>query len=127
VGTDEKGLPYFKCKETKMLFKVGLNPNKTKDRPYNFVVLRHPPADPRLFDSYDENALSHFDDLPTWKLDTPHSIQRTTPQNRTCNSCHGNVSLFLQEGDLAGWEQRANAKVIVPANNIPKPVKEVTK
>ena len=109
-----------------MLFKVGLNPNKTKDRPYNFVVLRHPPADPRLFDSYVENGLSRFNDLPTWKLDTPHSIQRTTPQNKTCNSCHGNVSLFLQEKELAAWEKRANAAVVVPADRVPKPVEKMT-
>jgi hypothetical protein len=125
VGTDEKGLPYFKCKETNYQFKVGLNPGKTKDRPYTFVVFRHPPANPQLFDAYVKNGLSNFDRLPSWKLDTPHTIQRTTPQNKTCNSCHGNESLFLQKNELADWEQKPNAEIVVPAARIPRPVEEV--
>ncbi|MDO9566005.1 MAG: hypothetical protein Q7J15_04625 [Candidatus Desulfaltia sp.] len=124
VGTDKKGLPFYKSGETKMLFKIGLNINKTNERPYNYVVLRHPPADPGLFDFYVKNGLADFDKLPTWKLDTPHSIQRITPQNKTCNNCHGNPALFLQEKDVTGWERKANAGVIVPDNKIPEPVKE---
>ena len=125
VGTDKKGLPYFKSGETKILFKIGVNPNKTKDRPYNYVVLRHPPADPKLFDSYVKNGLGDFDKLPTWKLDTPHNIQRVTPQNKACNKCHGNAALFLLQKDVNDWERKANARVIVPKAKIPKTVKEV--
>jgi len=105
-----------------MLFKVGLNSTKTKARPYNFVVLRPPPADPELFDFYVKDGLSDFDKLPTWKLDTPHNIQRVTPQNKTCNNCHGNASLFLQKKDVTDWEQKANAGIIVPETKIPKPI-----
>jgi hypothetical protein len=122
VGTDKEGLACSKSGETRMLFKVGLNPKKTKDRPYNYVVLRHPPADPGLFDFYVKDGLSDFDKLPTWKFDTPHNIQRVTPQNKTCNKCHGNVSIFLQEKDVTDWEQKANARVIVPEAKIPKPI-----
>jgi len=122
VGTDKDGLAYFKSGETKMLFKIGINPNKTKDRPHNYVVLRHPPADPGLFDFYVKDGLSDFDKLPTWKLDTPHNIQRITPQNKTCNNCHGNASLFLQKKDVTDWEQKANAGVVVPKAKIPKPI-----
>jgi thiosulfate/3-mercaptopyruvate sulfurtransferase len=125
VGTDSKGIPYFKCKETKILFKVGLNPNRTKERPEAFTVLRHPPADPGLFDSYTKNALTDFDKIPTWKLDTPHTIRRITPQNRACNNCHGNASLFLQAKELPESERKANAKVVVPVTRLPKPIKEV--
>jgi thiosulfate/3-mercaptopyruvate sulfurtransferase len=125
VGTDNKGLPYFKCQKTEMLFKIGRNPNKTKDRPYRFVVLRHPPTDPGLFDYYVKEGLSDFSMLPTWKLDTPHTIQRITPQNKHCNNCHGNPSLFLLAKDVASWEQKPNEAILVPEEALPKPVKEV--
>ena len=122
VGTDKNGLTYFRSGKTEMLFKVGLNPSKTKDRPHNYVVLRHPPANPKLFDFYVTNGLKDFDKLPTWKLDTPHNIQRITPQNKTCNNCHGNAALFLQEKDVTDWEQKANARVVVPDAKIPRPI-----
>jgi thiosulfate/3-mercaptopyruvate sulfurtransferase len=127
VGTDKKGLPYFKCEKTEMLFKIGRNPNKTDTRPYAFVVLRHPPADPGLFDFYVENGLANFSALPTWKLDTPHTIQRKTPQNSHCNHCHGNPSLFLLKRDVAAWEQNCNMALVVPEANVPRPVREVMK
>lgn len=127
VGTDKKGLPYFKSSKAKNLFKVGLNPDPGEDRPYEYVVLRHPPADPDLFEAYVAGGLSDFDKLPTWKLDTPHTIQRITPQNRTCNNCHGNASLFLQKKEVPDWEQAANARVMVPEAKLPKPVQEVMK
>jgi thiosulfate/3-mercaptopyruvate sulfurtransferase len=120
IGTDQKGLPYYKCKQTTMLFKIGLNPLKGKDRPYDYVVLRHPPTHPQLFDFYVKNGLSRFDNLPTWKLNSPHNIRRVTKQNRTCNSCHGNQALFLKSADMAPWELSANTKIIVPDSKIPK-------
>ena len=122
VGTDAKGLPYFKCKKTEPFFKIGHNPRKTKDRPYAFVVLRHPPTVPDTFKYYTKKPLAQFDALPTWKLDTPHSILRITARNKTCNNCHGNAALFLSDTDLEKWEHRANADVVVPADEIPKPV-----
>ena len=125
VGTDKQGRPYYKSRETRILFKIGLNLNKTEDRPYNYVVLRHPPADPALFDFYVKDGLSDFERLPTWKLGTPHNIQRVTPQNKTCNSCHGNASLFLRKEDMADWEQEINAKVMVPEAKIPAPVSDL--
>lgn len=122
VGTDKNGLPYFKCKETKILFIIGLNPNKSEDKPYDYVVLRHPPADPGLFEFYIKNGLPDFDTLPTWKLATPHNIRRVTPQNRKCNNCHGNPSLFLNKDYMAEWELKANAGIIVPEARIPKAI-----
>jgi thiosulfate/3-mercaptopyruvate sulfurtransferase len=109
-----------------MLFKIGLNPKKSEDRPYNYVVLRHPPADPDLFDFYVKNGLSDFDNLPTWKLATSHNIQRTTPQNKECNNCHGKISLFLTKNDLPEWERKANTGVAVPVERIPKFIEDNT-
>jgi thiosulfate/3-mercaptopyruvate sulfurtransferase len=124
VGTDTKGLPYYKCEETLMLYRVGLNPNRSPQRPYEYVVLRHPPVNPRLFDAYVKNALTDIDKLPTWKTATPHNIQRITPQNRACNNCHGKGELFLQIKDLPDWEKKANARVVVPEGKIPKTIEE---
>lgn len=120
VGTDQKGLPYYKCRKTVMLLKIGLNPTKTAERPYEFVVLRHPPADPGLFDHYVKNGLARFDNLPTWKPATPHNIRRNTEQNQSCNNCHGNPSLFLHPLDMEEGELSANKSVIVPDNRIPR-------
>ncbi|MBN2139757.1 MAG: hypothetical protein JW718_02010 [Desulfovibrionaceae bacterium] len=119
TGTDDKGLAFFKCARTEFSFKIGLNPAPTKDRPQRFVVLRHPPANPGLFDFYAKNGLADFNALPTWKLDTPHNIRRVTAQNKTCNDCHGHPELFLKTGDLAPGEGAANAKVVVPEAMIP--------
>ena len=124
VGTDKKGLAYYKCEKTRMLFKIGRNPQKSAERAYDYVVLRHAPVNPGLFDDCCKNALGRFNRLPTWKLDTPHSIRRHTPQTKTCNACHGQAGLFLRAEDLADGERSANSKVIVPEANLPKPIKE---
>jgi Zn finger protein HypA/HybF involved in hydrogenase expression len=124
VGLDQKKLPYFKCQETRMQFKIGRNPLKSKDRHSAYVVVRHAPITPSIFDSYVKDALGRIDALPTWKLDTPHSIRRHTPQNQSCNACHGHANLFLREEDMAPWERKANRKVRVPDSNIPKFLKE---
>jgi thiosulfate/3-mercaptopyruvate sulfurtransferase len=124
VGTDKKNLPYFKCKETRIVFKIGLHPAKTERRPYDYVVVRHPPVAPQTFDTYVKNGLAHFDDLPTWKPSFPHNIKRITRQNQKCNNCHGNESIFLSKADLATWETLANIGVVVPENRIPKRIEE---
>lgn len=122
VGTDSKGLPYYKCKASRVLFKIGLNPNRSTKRPYNYVVVRHSPVTPQTFEAYVKDELKRFDDLPTWKPSFPHSIRRITKQNKNCNSCHGNAELFLSKSDLASWETTANANVIVPEKMIPKKI-----
>ena len=60
------------------------------------------------------NLLPEFDNLPTWKYTTPHNMQRITPQNASCNSCHGQTDLFLTENDVVAEELEANRDVIVP-------------
>ncbi|MDJ0782407.1 MAG: hypothetical protein QNJ22_10570 [Desulfosarcinaceae bacterium] len=115
VGTDAKGLPYFKCKRTQLGFKIGRNPKRTAARPHTFVVLRHVPIATGTFDAYAASALRAFDSEPTWKLSAPHTIQRRTPQNASCNNCHGNPELFLKPADLRAGEVTANTGVVVPA------------
>jgi len=101
-------------------FKIGLNPLKSKDRPEKFVTLRHIPVDQDTFKSVVKNGLTNFDKLPNWKLATPHNIRRQTPQNKTCNACHGKKDLFLQKKDVKKKYLKANKNVIVPTDLIPK-------
>ncbi len=124
VGTDDRGLAYYKCKETRLDFKIGRNPNPGPDRPYTFVVVRHVPIAPDTFAHYAPSALKHFDARPTWKLDAPHTIGRRTPQNAACNNCHGNRRLFLAPADLAAWEVAANRAVVVADEHLPAAVAE---
>jgi len=57
--------------------------------------------------------LPDFDQSPTWVYTTPHNIQRFTPQNRSCESCHGHPELFLTADKIDADELQANQSVIV--------------
>lgn len=120
VGTDREGLPYFKCRETRVAFHIGLDPGSDPNAPSRFTVLRHPPASPGLFDAYGPNLLPRFNTLPTWKPDTPHNIRRVTPRNRDCINCHGQRALFLRVSDLEFYERQANQRIVVPDHRVPK-------
>jgi hypothetical protein len=113
VALDDEGLPYRVSEPSVMEFKIGLNPTVSEDRPYTYVVLRHVPVASDTFDYYGENLLPDFDNLSNWKYATPHNIQLHTPQNESCNSCHGNEDLFLTEDDVRPEELEANRGVIV--------------
>lgn len=120
LGKDQQGFTYFKTQKSELNFKIGRNPLRTELRPEKFVTLRHAPVDHRSFDVYVKDGLSNFDALPTWKLATPHNIRRQTPQNRTCNACHGNEALFLLQKDVKETYREANRPVIVTREMIPK-------
>jgi len=113
VAVDEKGLPYYETDDSELTFKIGRNPLKGDDRPWDYVLVRHVPVAPDTFAFYGDNLLSTFDSVPTWKYATPHNIQRVTAQNESCDSCHGNADIFLTAGDVAPEELAANANVIV--------------
>lgn len=124
VGKDEKGLPYRGSDDARLTFKIGLNPEKSPARPWDYVLLRHVPATANMFDFYGKDLLTHFNDVPTWKYTTPHNIQRKTPQNANCESCHANESLFLRLQDIDPSEVKANERVIVtklPPRRVGKP------
>lgn len=120
VGRDSKGLAYYQVETSKLAFKIGLNPKKDEAHPYTYITLRHVPSSPRLFDFYVPEVMENFDSIPTWKMTTPHNIQRKTPQNQSCNACHGNPSLFLTFFEIEEKERKANEPVAVPSNLIPK-------
>ena len=119
VGKNGQGLPYYQVDRSEMDFKIGKNPNPTEKRPYKYVLLRHVPTNPNLFDYYVKGAMKNFDTLPTWKFATPHNIQRITPQTKRCNACHGNTKLFLLEKDVPPSELKANQVVILKEDEIP--------
>lgn len=123
VGKDSKGLAYYQVEPSKLLFKIGLNPKKDAAHPYAYATVRHIPSSPELFDFYLPNAMHNFDSIPTWKMATPHNIQRRTSQNQSCNACHGNPSLFLTISEIEGKERQANKPVAVPSRLIPGKIK----
>ncbi|MFZ5915947.1 MAG: hypothetical protein ACOYZ7_03350 [Chloroflexota bacterium] len=113
VQKDEHGVPYYKTEPTEMGLKIGFNPRQSEERPWEYVVLRHVPVDPESFAYYGEGLLPNFDALPTWAYATPHSIAKRTPQNESCDACHGNAEIFLTADDLLPYEVEANQSVIV--------------
>ncbi len=119
-GKDEHGLKFYKTERSTIDFKIGINPLRSKDRPEKFVIVRHIPVDRGSFKYYVKDGLPNFDELPTWKMATPHNIRLKTPQNSACNACHGNTKLFLLEKDVKPAYLNANKGVIVPEGSIPK-------
>jgi len=125
TGMDDNGLRYFINQKEVEGMKIGLNYDKKAPKAgYNYMLVRHEPTDPDLFAYYVKNALSNYDNTPTWKRASPHNIQRKTWQNASCNNCHGNRELFLATSDLLGYEKKANRKVVVPDKMVPSAIKK---
>ncbi len=120
TGTDEEDIPYFVNNLDFEDMKIGFNPDRIPGNNYKFVLLRHVPVDPKVFDYYVKDGFPKFDVAPTWKRTSPHNIQRRTWQNVTCNNCHGQRDLFLSEADLLDYEKKANFGLTVKDDQIPK-------
>jgi len=113
VSLDEEGLPCRTSEPSVMQFEIGPNPIRSSERSYKYVVLRHVPTCAGTCEFYGEALFPDFNTVPTWKYATPHNIQLATPQNASCDACHGNSELFLTEGDIRPEEKAANQGVIV--------------
>jgi len=111
--SETSGNPFFETQATYPTFVIGRNPRQSEERPYEYVLLRHVPVAPTSFEYYGENLLPNFDSVSTWQYATPHNIQLNTPQNASCEACHGNPNLFLTADKVAPEELAANANVIV--------------
>lgn len=123
VSISEKtGNPFYETEGDYLSFFIGKNPDPNYHRPYEYVVLRHVPAAVNSYDFYGDNLLPTFDQKPTWVYSTPHNIQKETPQNKTCNSCHGNAAIFLTIGNIDPGEVNANQTVFV--DQVPPLVEE---
>jgi len=124
VGKDAAGLAYFQNQKEVETFKIGkAYPGSGSEE--NFIVVRHEPSDPEVFDYYIKKGFPNFDKVPTWKRASPHNIQRRTWRNQNCNHCHGQRDIFLSEADLLDYEKAANAAVVVPDGEVPEPRKGV--
>jgi hypothetical protein len=119
IAIDEEGIPCRTSDPSEMHFEIGYNPIRSSERPYEYVVLRHIPNCSDTCDYYGDNLLPNYNALPTWKYATPHNIQLNTPQNESCNACHGNKELFLTEEDVSEAEREANRRVII--EEVPSP------
>ncbi len=98
--------------EMRVLFRIGLNPTVTEERPYKYVALRHIPTTADSFEEAGENLLPNYDERSNWKYSPTHNIQKITFQNETCDSCHGNDRIFLSENDLRESDSKANWELI---------------
>jgi len=87
-------------------FRIGKNPIQSAERPWDYVLLRHIPVYPEMYEAYGIATLATFDNLPTWKYATPHNIRRNTPQNESCASCHDERGRFLTAAYLDTLVQR---------------------
>jgi len=117
------GNPFFETAATYGTFLIGRNPRQDQERPYDYVPVRHVPVDPESFAYYGDNLLPNFEALPTWVYATPHNIQRRTPQNASCDACHGNAAIFLTADKVKPEELTANRAVII--ENPPAAVAEM--
>ena len=122
VSIDAEGLPCRTSEPSTIQFEIGYNPLRSSERPFKYVVLRHVPTCAGTCDYYGESLFPEFDSVPTWKYATPHNIQLNTPQNASCDACHGNSELFLTKEDIRLEEMEANSGVIV--TEIPETVGE---
>lgn len=128
TAKDAEGIPYFQTRRDVEGMKIGLNPDaKAPGAGYRYVLVRHVPSYPGMFDFYGKGALANFGAVPTWKRDSPHNVQRRTWQAASCNHCHGNRALFLSGADLLDYEKAANAKVVVPDGKVPKAIAKTRK
>lgn len=113
VSVDPQGLPCRTSEPSVMQFEIGYNPLRSSERSYKYVVLRHVPTCAGTCDYYGGSLMPNFNAVPTWKYATPHNIQLKTPQNKSCDACHGNTNLFLTEGDVRAEEREANKGVVI--------------
>ncbi|RQD69683.1 MAG: hypothetical protein D5S00_06200 [Tindallia sp. MSAO_Bac2] len=94
------------------MFRIGLNPIQSEERPYEYVTLRHIPTSVNSFEVVGPDMLPNFDEIPNWKYSPTHNIQRVTFQNESCDACHGNEGIFLKEDDLLESDSKANWDLI---------------
>ena len=90
VERDSQGLRF----PSEMDFRIGRNPAVTDRHPYDYVLLRHIPIAPDTFEPWGL-AMPDYAAASTWRMATPHNIQRNTPQTEACGNCHESLDLFL--------------------------------
>lgn len=108
----EDGSGLQSSSESKIMFRVGLNPNPTEERPYKYVALRHVPGQEAMLDVVGENMMPNFNEITNWKYSPTHNVQVSTFQNESCESCHENTRIWLSEEDFRETDSEANFRLI---------------
>jgi len=116
------GNPFYETEGDYLSFSIGKNSSPDYHRPYEYIVVRHIPTAPDSYSFYGNDLLTNFNAAPIWAYATPHNIQKKTPQNESCNSCHGNADIFLTLDKVNPEEVKANQNVIV--DQVPALVEE---
>jgi thiosulfate/3-mercaptopyruvate sulfurtransferase len=128
VGKDSENTAFFQNRREVETMKIGLNyDDKAPGAGYRYMLVRHVPSDPEMFEFYGKDLFTGFSSVPTWKRASPHNIQRRTWQAASCNHCHGNRDLFLASADLLDYEKEANRAVVVPDDSLPEAVADSKK
>ena len=110
-------------------FRIGLNP--LPNRRFKYAALRHVPIAPSTYDNWGAAGLmTNYDDEPTWRYTSPHSIRRFTARTDTsggvgCSaSCHiianpaRNNKFFLKQQYIQdNWPDEVNANSSVVVDN----------
>ncbi len=109
--------------ESKIMFKIGLNPDRGPNNKFKYVLLRHSPVRPSSFSVLGVDLSANFDKMHTWAPITAHNIQRKTSQNSSCNACHGHPELFLSIKDA----EMGSGKDKNSVPRVPEPIKEKKK
>lgn len=117
---DDAGEHLVSSSEKRVMFKIGYNPMKTDERPYEYVVLRHVPGQESILDVLGDNMMPNYHDKTNWKYSPTHNIQKSTFQNESCESCHDNTRIWLTESDLRDSDSEAN-KDLIP--KLPPPLR----
>lgn len=104
---------YGSKSDNKLDFKIALNPEQDERYPWKYVLVRHVPTARDMLAAKSEGLLTNFDQVPNYKLTTPHNIQKLTPQNFKCQNCHNNKKFFLTEDDIKETDPAANYDYVV--------------
>ena len=102
--------------QSRVMFKVALNPEPEGRHPYKYITVRHVPSSRQMLEGIGLDV-PNYDNIASWKYSPTHNVQRSTVQNESCDSCHGNEFIFLRESDLEEGTSQANYNMVV--RNIP--------
>lgn len=119
--------PYYQNNNPVEDFRIGINPLPNKR--FKYVTVRHIPIAPETYDNWGAAGLmTNYNDAPTWKYTSPHSIRKFTARTDTSGGlscfqrCHipsnpaRNNKFFLKRHYIeTNWpnEVEANRNVVV--------------
>lgn len=61
------------------------------------MTIMHIPTSPTTFEAVVKDMVPNYNKINTWKYSPTYNIQKSTFQNKSCESCHENDKLFSNE------------------------------